>query len=340
MTAIQPWLRGMARRLARAWDAFWFRSEPVYTLGLVRIAFGAMIIGWTLSLATDLFVRFGTSGFVPQKPPMAYTWTLFGVYPSDDALLVGWVVLLLAAIALTVGWRTRLAAVVVFIFIVSFERRNPYIFNAGDTLIRIESFLLMLAPAGAALSLDQRRRTGSFQTAQHRWQWPIRLLQIQVSIIYVSTVIAKLAGDTWQNGTAVLYSLRHDDLLFLPTPSWMTSNLLVSNVMTWATLVIELAIGLLVWNRRWRPWVLAAGVVLHLSIALTMNIGFFSLAMFVLYLAFVPNDRARALADRLSVRLRRRHPTADTPDGVSAERISSALEAVKQARRHGRHAMR
>jgi hypothetical protein len=56
-----------------------------------------------------------------------------------------------------------------------------------------------------------------------------------------------------------------------------------------------------VWNKRLRPWVLAVGVVTHTVIMMTIAVGFFTLAMFVLYLAFVPP----AVVQRLSHNARR-----------------------------------
>jgi hypothetical protein len=296
-------IRQRGQGLILGWRAFWFRSEAAYTLGVVRIAFGALVVGWTLLLSSDLYLAFGSEGVLPRAPSRAFTWSVFSIYTSDSALLVGWIVLLCAAFALMVGWHSRLAAILVFILILSFERRNPLIFNSGDTVIRIEALFLALAPCGAALSLDQRRRGGSFWSAREIRPWPIRLLQIQLSIIYLSTVVAKLAGETWQNGTAVAYSLRQRDLLIVPAPSWVTDSLLISNALTWGTLVIEAALGILVWNRRWCLRVLAAGVILHLSISLSMEVGFFSCAMFVLYLAFIPPERAQAIAHGLEKRI-------------------------------------
>ncbi|KUI23721.1 HTTM domain-containing protein [Mycobacterium sp. GA-2829] len=290
----------------RLWRRFWFSEDSAYPLGFIRIAFGLLMIVWTLSLYPGLYDRFGPAGVVPKAPDADFTWSVFRLFPSDSAVLVGWVVLLVASIALTLGWRSRLAAVLVFVMIVSFERRNPFVMNAGDVLLRVEALFIALSASGAALSLDQRRRTGSFWSAERRRVWPIRLMQIQVSVIYLSTVVAKLHGETWQAGTAVAYSLRQNDLLFFSIPRWLTDSLLISNVMSWSTLLIELAIGLLVWNRRARPWVLAAGVVLHLCIFVSMSIGLFSLAMFVLYLAFLPSDRAETIAHRIAALTTRR----------------------------------
>lgn len=316
-------VRGSGRGLVDAWRGFWFRVEPAYTIGLIRIAFGALVILWALELKTNLYIRFGSEGVLPQPPAQAFTWSVFELYTTDDALLIGWIVLMVAALALTVGWHSRIAAIVVFIMIVSFERRNPWVFNAGDMLIRIEALFIALAPCGAALSLDQRRRSGSFFSAEDKKIWALRLMQVQVSIIYISTVVAKLKGETWQDGTAVSYSLRQYDMLVIPTPGWVTSNLLLMNAMTWGTLLIEFAIGVLVWNRRCRPWVLAGGVILHLSIMLSIEVGLFSLAVYVLYLAFIPSDRVKAVVDKLpdafsavGARLRRRQVASNDDDDV------------------------
>ena len=49
-------------------------------------------------------------------------------------------------------------------------------------------------------------------------------------------------------------------------PHWFVTNAPAMNLMTWATIATELAVGILVWFPRFRPWVLAAGVLLHLMI--------------------------------------------------------------------------
>jgi hypothetical protein len=75
---------------------------------------------------------------------------------------------------------------------------------------------------------------------------------------------------------------------------------LLVNLLTYGTLAIEAAIGILVWNRALRPWVLGLGVALHIGIDLALRVGFFSYALFVLYVAFLPPDwvSARLLAIR------------------------------------------
>jgi hypothetical protein len=305
MTGPADGLRDWPAAAIDGWREFWFRPQPAYTLGLIRIAFGALAVVWTLSLLPNLFELVGEHGVAPHHPLADYRWGVFELWRTDLALLIGWLVLLVSAVALTLGWHSRLAAVVVFVLILSFDRRNPFVFNSGDALFRIEALFLALAPAGAALSLDQRRTTGAFWSARECASWPTRLMQVQLSLIYLSTIQWKLTGDSWPQGTAVSYALRLDDMLIIPIPQWITMNALVMNVATWSTLALELAIGILVWNHRLRPWLLAAGVAMHLMIMLTINVGFFSLAMFVLYVAFLPPETVQRLPGdvrRLSAR--------------------------------------
>lgn len=281
--------------LIDGWQSFWFRPEPMFSLGMVRMAFGTLMTGWTLSLLPDLYELFGVNGVAPRQPSRPFGWGVFEMMPTDHALLIGWCVLLVSSIAMTVGWHSRLAAALVFVLVFSFQRRDPSVFNSGDALIRLQALVLALAPTGAACSLDRWRAAGSFWSAEVRAPWAIRLLQVELSLIYLASVRIKMAGELWPNGTAVSYALRLKDMVIMPTPHWFTANALIMNAATWGTLALELALGVLVWNRRIRPWVLCAGVLMHASIMIAIGIGFFSLAMFVLYLAFVPPETVRRL---------------------------------------------
>jgi hypothetical protein len=230
------------------------------------------------------------------------------------------VLLLLSAIAMTVGWHSRFAAIVVFVLFYSFDRSGGFVFNAGDQLLTVVALILALSCCGAALSLDQRRRTGSFRSAQTMAPWPIRLMQVQLSLVYLVSVQAKLSGKFWADGAAASYTWRTDGRwALLSAPEWLSANAILVNAATWGTLLIELAIAVLVWNRRWRFWVLAAGVVMHLTMMITMNVAFFSVAMFVLYLAFIPWETVQSLPRKL----KRRRASASPPERQPIDQAAS-----------------
>ncbi|MEA2299390.1 MAG: hypothetical protein QOF77_2326 [Solirubrobacteraceae bacterium] len=298
----------MSRPL-RAWTGFWFDPVATSSLALVRIAFGVLVFAWTVSLTPDLSAFFTGGGLLPGQIQGPAVWGVLGLSGSGWAVVAVYAALLAGSLALAAGWWTRLAAAVVFVGLLSLERRDPWVFNGGDGLLRLVAFYLMLAPAGAALSLDRRRRhPQDFWAFPARAPWALRLMQIQLSVVYLAGVWDKVQGASWNNGTAVSYALRVTDIAGLPTPAFLSHSPAVVNLLTFGTLATELALGILVWSRRARPWVLLVGVALHLSIGWAIRVGFFGLTMFVLYVSFLDPDWAAAkiLALRDARRRRRK----------------------------------
>jgi hypothetical protein len=86
-------------------------------------------------------------------------------------------------------------------------------------------------------------------------------------------------------------------------PSFVTDSLLLANVLTYGTLAVELALAILVWNGKLRPWVLLLGIGLHFGIDYAVRVGFFSWAALVAYVAFLPPETVSAWVYRLRDRM-------------------------------------
>jgi hypothetical protein len=294
-------------RAVQAWDRFWFAPQPTSTLALFRIAFGLLTLAWTLLLARDLLTFFSRDGIVPHQPEYLigtpWTWGLLGGAPGAPVVIALFVFLLVGCVCVLLGYRTRLASAVVFVALVSFERRNPFVFNAGDALIRVMALYLALAPTGASLSLDRLRTTRDrFWEFPARAPWALRLVQIQLSVIYISTVWQKLQGETWPKGTAVSYVLRQTDLLRVELPTAITASPAVSAVVTYGTLGIELAVGVLIWSRRARPFVGVPAIALHLLVDATLAAALISAAMLTAFVAFIAPETASRWIDNVRTR--------------------------------------
>ena len=295
------------KRATRAWERFWFAPTPTSTLALFRIAIGVISFAWALSLIPDLHAFFSSDGIEPIAPthPALGAWGVLNAFPSYTAAVALLAALLIASCCLTIGYRTRLSNVVVFVGILSFEHRAPSIWNSGDGLLRILCFFLMLAPAGASLSVDRwRTARDRFWEFPTRAPWALRLVQIQVSVVYLSTVWFKLHGHDWLHGTAVSFAVRMEDLQRFPFPGGLGRSLLFSSVMSYWTIAIELMLGILVWNRAVRPYVLALGAGLHLLVGFNLRLGFFTETMLAAYVAFVSPAAAIAAVHAVRNRLR------------------------------------
>jgi vitamin K-dependent gamma-carboxylase-like protein len=312
----------MTSRLVVAWNRFWFQPVESSTVALFRVAFGLLALGYTLSLAPVLFAFYSDDGILPAQPTYSGTlaWGLLGFFPSDAAVVLFYFLLLVGTIALLAGFRARLAALVVFVCIISFGRRDPWVLNSGDLLVQVLAFYMLFMPSGTGLSVDrwlnEPRRFWEFPA---RAIWPLRLVQVQVSILYLAAVWAKVRGVTWNDGTAVSYAFRIDDIARFPVPGFVTDSLVLANLLTYGTLAVELSIGILVWNRILRPWVLLLGIGLHLGIDYAVRVGFFSYAVLVAYIVFIPPEAARsfilATRDRVArLTLPRWAPLARRPE--------------------------
>jgi hypothetical protein len=293
-------VRGLLARAWAGWSRWAFAPIDTAPMAALRIAVGLLTIGWTLSLLPDAGTFLGTSGVqhdLPSYDNGAWTVQLGSPY-------VVLAVLLAAAVALTVGWRTRVASVVVAVLLLAIQRRDPWILNSGDLLLRELAFFVMLMPAGETWSLDARRRG----VERLRAPWGLRLVQLQISALYLFSVWAKVRGNDWNDGTAVGLALQLEDLQRFTLPTALSTSLLVSAVLTYSSLAVEASLAFGLWLPRLRYWVMAAGVGLHLGIEASLLIGWFSLAVISSYVAFVPAAHLRAATAAVAARASARGP--------------------------------
>ncbi len=308
-----------------AWERFWFGATPTSTLAILRIAFGLLMLGWGAALAPDIFTFFASDGMFPPGT-INQEWGLLEHFGSDAALIGVYVALLVSAFCLMIGFGTRLAAAILFVTLLSFERRNSLIYNSGDAVVHNLAFFLVFAPSGASLSADRWLRARErFWEFPARAPWATRLIQIQLSAIYITSVWAKVRGETWNDGTAVSYALRIDDLVRFPIPHFVADTTVLVNLLTYGTLAIELGVAIFIWIPRTRKYAIAAGVLLHLAIDYRLEVGFFSYVMIVMYLAFLDPDAMSARLLRLRGALGRSRfavlrRVAAVPGAAAAER--------------------
>ena len=70
-----------------------------------------------------------------------------------------------------------------------------------------------------------------FGLAQTMAPWPIRLMQVQLSLVYLVSVQAKLSGKFWADGAAASYTWRTDGRwALLSAPEWLSDNAILVNV--------------------------------------------------------------------------------------------------------------
>jgi hypothetical protein len=299
-----------------AWNAFFFAPQSPLPICVFRILFGILVTATLLLLHGDWLSWYGTHSWVSlatmQQVEPGTRLNIFTVLPPNDRYIEAlfWT-FLTAAIFLTVGLFTRLSTVVVFLCLTSIQQRNLYITHSGDTLLRVIAFFLIFAPAGAALSIDRSiriRRGKEGLELQARSPWAQRMIQLELSFLYVTAFWWKSLGDSWVNGTALYYVLHLDEIGRFPLPQWVTQSFFIK-IGTWFTLALELALGTLIWIREFRYPLLLVGLLFHLSLEYALNVPLFQWEILSIYILFVrPEDIVKAgqwIARRLPLRQRR-----------------------------------
>ncbi|MCB0975150.1 MAG: HTTM domain-containing protein [Actinobacteria bacterium] len=295
--------------LAR-WDVWWFRPEIPDTVRLIRICLGVVVLCWALSLGPDLRAFFSSSGLAPDPGFASYRLSPMRWFPSDTAMYVMFGLLILSSLLVTAGWWVRVTAPVMWFLVLGFELDNVALLNSGDTLLRVLTALFALYAAltpesvvGGNAPWPRRSAVSggaALQSSRPETQvwlatpWLRRLFGIQLSVIYLSGVIAKFAGETWLDGTAALWAVRNVPLERFAMPGVLADSLWFGNVATFATLTLEVAIPILIWFPRWRRPLMVLGISMHLFFGLFLMVGFFSWVMAICYLGHLQPGEAHA----------------------------------------------
>jgi hypothetical protein len=197
-------LRAFAHRLFVAPRSAW-------PLAIARAVIGLSILLWALTMAFDVTALLGEDAIVGPE----FADDLHRYLPLDSAVAVNAALaaLVVASLAIIVGWRPPFWLVVAFVLLVAIQRRNPTILNSGDIILRNLTLLLALTATGAAMSVDRMRRHGrhAFWTSAQVAPWGLRLVQLQMVVVYFFAFWSK-SGELWQNGTAVSTAFRLQDL--------------------------------------------------------------------------------------------------------------------------------
>jgi hypothetical protein len=292
--AAAPRPRGWLGEWADAWNAFWFTPADPLPLAVIRIATGAILTWSCVVWLLDADAFFGARGWlrpdeVWRQNDQPWQWSLYFTASSPTMIRVVAGIALVAAILLTIGLATPLAALVSFVGLVSAANRAPLnVFGLDDTLGML-LVPLVVGPSGARLSVDGllagpgRGRGGPSVRAN----LALRLLQVHLCVVYFFSGAGKLFGASWWEGTALWGAIANDRYRTLDLRG-LAGHPLVINALTLATLWWEASYAALVWPRLTRRLCLAMAVLVHLGIGLAMGMMEFGLAMITANLAFVP----------------------------------------------------
>jgi len=267
-------------------EKFFFKPSTGEALSVLRIAIGLGMLLKGLFLFPHMMDLYGPYGYL-QAPLMVAiggenisSWSLeHGISTAaySSALHVFFVVHLLAAFCFMIGFRTRVANIVLWTTQALFFQMAWVSAYGIDAYSQNISFLLMFLPVGRFFSVDAWLKPQD--TSPSEWcTFGLRFIQIYVLMTYVDAGVSKGLGHDWWNGNAI-WEVLHFPEFNRMNFFWMASYPIVPKLLGWGTLVLETFYIVGVWIPRLGRWWVLGIIGMHLTIAFLMGLTLFGLTL-------------------------------------------------------------
>jgi CubicO group peptidase (beta-lactamase class C family) len=252
-------------------------------------------------IADDVLALHGSQGIIPWEltsmlrhpwvpglPTLANALAPLGIHAHAGAILL---IAIYAGslVALALGFHTRVAAFLSWGLHLSLVTGGFASFYGADQIAHTFLFYIFVFPSGRAWNFLSRD-TGSDRsdTMPVACLW---IMRFHLCVIYFAAGFDKAMGPQWWNGEAIWRAVtqpafRTSDITWLASYDWLAM------LAGWGTLLVEIGYPLFISLRRTRELWFFAVVGLHLGIALTMGLVFFSSLMILLStcLFMIPED--------------------------------------------------
>jgi len=289
------------KTIVATWDRFWFTPIPTHPYALLRVLYGLLGILELLGLS-DLGTFWAIDGMVPDGDGGLGLKALIAANDwSGIAAPALYCAMLVAFAAMTLGYQTEIAITASLFLSVYQSAWNPLPLSGAHAAVVGVLFCLIWADCSSVWSLDALiagRRAKASPSAITYPIAPLRLIQFQIALVYLSAGLWKLNNPLWRDGSALHYVLNNNVFRRLPmtfTPAWE----ILLTIGTYATLFWEIGFAFAVLFKPTRRFALISGIAVHLGMMAGLEVGLFPFVMVSGYVAFLDPHRIAELPLRV-----------------------------------------
>lgn len=254
------------------------------TLALFRVGLASLLLYDVASRISNVRVHYTDWGMVPwastEWTRAANPW-VFSLHAAFDGW--GWplALFLLAgvfALALLVGYRTRVATVASWILYASVQTRNPFVLHGGDQILLLLLFWSIFLPLGAAFSVDRALLEPIRPAPRRVVSMATLAIVLQVAMVYGFSAVLK-DHPSWTVDRTAVYEALSIDLTTSGAGVFLRGFPGFLKVLTVGTLVVEfcapIAFFCPVFTGPVRTAAAFSLILMHVGFAVCMEIGSF-----------------------------------------------------------------
>lgn len=265
------------------------------SLALFRIAVAVMIIADLISRARDLKAHYSDAGILPRADFLEMTrgWRPSLHLVSGSATLQGVLFLIagIIALALLIGYRTRLMTFLSWVMLMSLQARMPILQQGGDHLLLLLLFWGLFLPLGARFSVDAALDDGIQKIPNAYFSVATAALLLQAMSVYFFSALLKNSPKWIPDGTAVESALRVE-YIGTPIGAWLRQYEPLTQGLTYFVWYLELVGPFLIFLPVFFPWlrliVQVLFISMHIGFLFCLRIGLFPFISITSLLSFTP----------------------------------------------------
>lgn len=284
-------MKNLFKKAWENWDRFWFAPQNLLGLAFMRVMLcGTMVYLYSarllnLNYYTDSswISRSMALDVMPELYRPLFLWTFW----PESLNLVMHVLFVVLLILLTLGIGGRWLMWVAWIIDAGFIQRNYSVNFGADVIAALFFFYMSFTQSCERLSvLNLFRKKKEFRHSDTLSSVMIRMMQVQISVIYAYTGWEKLKGASWWDGTA-LWSVMANPQMTTMDFSFIRSIPWVIPVVAYLTIIFEIYFPMgVAWSKTRSLW-LWMGFLFHASIAAFLGLAPFAAVMVSTYFLFI-----------------------------------------------------
>lgn len=252
-------------------SSYWNQTTQAAPLAVFRILFGFLMgvsiirfwwMGWIEKFYLEPEFFFSYYGIEFVKPLGDFTYVLF--------FICG-----LSAFMVALGLRYRISIVIFFLSFTYIELMDKTTYLNHYYFVSLVSFLLILLPANAHVSIDARRDSKLASSLVPRWN--IDALKLMLGIVYFYAGLAKLNSDWLINAMPLKIWLPggYD----LPILGYWLQQTWMHYALSWMGVLYDLGVPFLLLSSKTRWFGYGLVIIFHLMTSMLFPIGMFPYLM-------------------------------------------------------------